>query len=281
MRSGAWKCLFFLAQELIPKKITEIQVPVYGSLEKLSEVNGWHAEYHLIESFVLDLQSGKSVDINRVIEKVIADTSNKVESTLLIATDENCGMHIPLPKGPSDKRMKELLNQPENEERLKVLVGTPPYGILLMDNYLETDLWLKNCQEATIVDILRVHEYSYIKSMIDSCAKASEDEESEGKASDKILDYIINVDRDTLISPKSYTVAAKSAGVVISAVDAVMKNKCRGAFCAIRPPGHHAGPWGAVETPEARDMTGLGFCILNNVAIGAAYTLYNYRSAIR
>lgn len=84
-----------------------------------------------------------------------------------------------------------------------------------------------------------------------------------------------------MVSPKSCIVAAKSAGVVISAVDAVMKNKCRTAFCAIRPPGHHAGPWGAVETPEALDMTSLGFCLLNNLAIGAAYTLYNYRSVIK
>jgi acetoin utilization deacetylase AcuC-like enzyme len=89
------------------------------------------------------------------------------------------------------------------------------------------------------------------------------------------------MDRDTFVSAKSYEVAAKSAGVVISAVDAVMKKKCRGAFCAIRPPGHHVGTWGAVEALEALDITSLGFCLLNNVAIGAAYVMYNYRLAIK
>ena len=84
-----------------------------------------------------------------------------------------------------------------------------------------------------------------------------------------------------MISPKSYEAATKGSGVVIAAVDAVMRNQCRTAFCAIRPPGHHAGPWGAVEAHEAKDMTGLGFCILNNLAIGAAYALYNYRAIVR
>lgn len=84
-----------------------------------------------------------------------------------------------------------------------------------------------------------------------------------------------------MVSARSYEVAAKSAGVVVSAVDAVMKKKCRAAFCAIRPPGHHVGPWGAVESSEAPEISSQGFCVLNNVAIGAGYTLYNYRSLIK
>ncbi len=62
-----------------------------------------------------------------------------------------------------------------------------------------------------------------------------------------ILCVVQMLDRDTMVSANSYRVASKSAGVVIAAVDAVMKKKCHSAFCAIRPPGHHAGPWGAVE----------------------------------
>ena len=84
-----------------------------------------------------------------------------------------------------------------------------------------------------------------------------------------------------MVSANSYEVAKKSAGVVITAVDAVMNKKCRGAFCAIRPPGHHVGPWGAVEASEAPNIASLGFCLLNNVAIGAAYTMYNYKSLIK
>jgi acetoin utilization deacetylase AcuC-like enzyme len=65
---------------------------------------------------------------------------------------------------------------------------------------------------------------------------------------------------DTAINEKSYEVALKAAGGVLDAVDAVMTGKAANAFCIVRPPGHHATP-----------SRGMGFCILNNVAIGARY----------
>lgn len=65
---------------------------------------------------------------------------------------------------------------------------------------------------------------------------------------------------DTDITPNSWDVARKAAGGVMNAVDAVMSGKARNAFCAVRPPGHHATP-----------NRGMGFCLLNNIAIGARY----------
>ncbi|KPK82957.1 MAG: histone deacetylase [Phycisphaerae bacterium SM23_33] len=65
---------------------------------------------------------------------------------------------------------------------------------------------------------------------------------------------------DTPISASSYDVAVKAVGGVLSAVDAVVAGKVRNAFCAVRPPGHHA----------LRDRA-MGFCIFNNVAIAARY----------
>ena len=65
---------------------------------------------------------------------------------------------------------------------------------------------------------------------------------------------------DTDITRHSWDVARKAAGGVLNAVDAVMTGKARNAFCAVRPPGHHATP-----------NRGMGFCLLNNVAIGARY----------
>ena len=57
-----------------------------------------------------------------------------------------------------------------------------------------------------------------------------------------------------------------------------MRGDVKNAFCAIRPPGHHAGPSGVVTSQ--RDPNGShGFCLLNNVAIGAAYALNVYRHA--
>jgi acetoin utilization deacetylase AcuC-like enzyme len=65
---------------------------------------------------------------------------------------------------------------------------------------------------------------------------------------------------DTELSPGSLTAALAAAGAVIAAVDSVMTNGPRVAFCAVRPPGHHAS--------QAR---GMGFCIFNNIAIGARH----------
>ena len=65
---------------------------------------------------------------------------------------------------------------------------------------------------------------------------------------------------DTLVSRDSLEVALLAAGGVIEAADAVMRGKIRNAFCAVRPPGHHA-------TADR----GMGFCIFNNVAIAARY----------
>ena len=65
---------------------------------------------------------------------------------------------------------------------------------------------------------------------------------------------------DTTISPRSWEVALDAAGGVMNAIDQVFKKKAVNAFCAVRPPGHHARP-----------NQGMGFCIFNNVAITARY----------
>lgn len=70
---------------------------------------------------------------------------------------------------------------------------------------------------------------------------------------------------DTPISRESYEAAAAAVGGVLSAIDGVMQGKIRNAFCAVRPPGHHA----------LKDRA-MGFCIFNNVAIGARYIQGKY-----
>ena len=65
---------------------------------------------------------------------------------------------------------------------------------------------------------------------------------------------------DTNVGPKSLDVAERAVGGVLNAVDAVVSGKAANAFCAVRPPGHHARP-----------DQGMGFCIFNNVAIAARY----------
>jgi acetoin utilization deacetylase AcuC-like enzyme len=65
---------------------------------------------------------------------------------------------------------------------------------------------------------------------------------------------------DTEITPSSWDVAVRAAGGVLAAVDAVFAGRADNAFCAVRPPGHHANA-----------SRGMGFCILNNVALAARY----------
>ncbi|MDE3166858.1 MAG: histone deacetylase [Acidobacteriota bacterium] len=65
---------------------------------------------------------------------------------------------------------------------------------------------------------------------------------------------------DTDVTPNSWEVAVRAAGGVMSAVDAVCLGEADNAFCAVRPPGHHATA-----------NRGMGFCLLNNVALAARY----------
>ena len=73
------------------------------------------------------------------------------------------------------------------------------------------------------------------------------------------------LDADTAMNPCSLRAARRAAGAVVRAVDLVMSGEAGRAFCAVRPPGHHA--------ERARAM---GFCIFNNVAVGAYHALLRH-----
>ena len=70
------------------------------------------------------------------------------------------------------------------------------------------------------------------------------------------------LDGDTLLNPYSYQAALRAAGATVAATDAVIAGEFDNAFCSIRPPGHHA-----------RRSEPMGFCLFNNVAIGARRAL--------
>ena len=70
------------------------------------------------------------------------------------------------------------------------------------------------------------------------------------------------LDADTTMSPDSLEAALRAAGALCAAVDALVDGAATRAFCAVRPPGHHA----------TRD-TAMGFCLFNNIAVGAAHAL--------
>ena len=73
------------------------------------------------------------------------------------------------------------------------------------------------------------------------------------------------IDGDTIMNPATWTVSLRAAGAAIAAVDAVMQGEVNNAFCAIRPPGHHAEP-----------HRSMGFCVFNNVAIATRYAIEKY-----
>ncbi len=97
--------------------------------------------------------------------------------------------------------------------------------------------------------LLRVHDADYVERVFATSPK-------EGHAM---------LDGDTGMNPHTLDAALHAAGAAVMAVDLVMAGTHKHAFCMIRPPGHHAGKRQAA-----------GFCIFNNVAVGAAYALDVY-----
>lgn len=99
--------------------------------------------------------------------------------------------------------------------------------------------------EATIEQLTRVHPQEYVDAILGIRPPPGE---------------LVHIDADTVMSAGSANAARHAAGAVIAAVDGVLSGRARTAFAAVRPPGHHATP----------DVPG-GFCLFNNVAIGALH----------
>ena len=76
---------------------------------------------------------------------------------------------------------------------------------------------------------------------------------------------LVRLDADTALGPGSLAAAQLAAGAAVAAVDAVMEGPEQRAFCAVRPPGHHA-----------EEGTAMGFCLLNGVAVAAAHALASH-----
>ncbi|WP_066097772.1 histone deacetylase family protein [Xanthomonas massiliensis] len=131
-------------------------------------------------------------------------------------------------------------DHPECPDRLRVVTEA------LRGAY--PDLQWREAPIATLGDLARVHEREQIDAILEP--------RFEGHRM---------VDADTVMSPGSAQAALRAAGAGVAAVDAVMLEQTDTAFCAVRPPGHHA-------TGQAS----MGFCLFNNIAVAAAYALDKY-----
>ena len=100
--------------------------------------------------------------------------------------------------------------------------------------------------EATAEQLLRVHTVKHVESVSAMIPDSG----------------FARLDPDTILSPSSMAAAYRAAGAVVAAVDLVVSGEMDSAFCAVRPPGHHA------ESNRA-----MGFCLFNNIAVGAAHAL--------
>ncbi len=128
---------------------------------------------------------------------------------------------------------------PESAERLRAIadaLAAPRFGSLPR----------RPAPEAARAQLERVHTSAMIDGVLAAIPR-------EGHA---------RIDGDTVVSPGSRAAALRAAGAVCAAVDAVLGGETRRAFCAVRPPGHHAEPDRA-----------MGFCLFNNIAVGAAHAL--------
>lgn len=102
---------------------------------------------------------------------------------------------------------------------------------------------------ATKEQITRVHPAVYF----DAILEAAPDE------------GLVHLDPDTAMGPGSFNAALRAAGAAVLATDLVIEGRARAAFCGVRPPGHHA----------IRNRS-MGFCIFNNLAIGAMHALEHH-----
>ncbi|HUN56010.1 MAG TPA: histone deacetylase [Smithella sp.] len=131
---------------------------------------------------------------------------------------------------------------PESPERLAAIYE-------MLDNPLESWKFIHiEPRPATHKEIETIHSPSYVEFIASTAGKRS-----------------VYLDPDTATSPETYEIAKLAVGGVCNAIDSVMDGKVDNAFAFVRPPGHHA------EKDSAA-----GFCVFNNIAIGAMHAISKY-----
>ena len=194
--------------------------------------------------------------------------STKHKKTLLVY-NTSCESHIKLPDD-YHKRVKKRNELFENSDRLNMIISEP-FGIIHNESFKSnpTVIYESTDRKSSLIDILKCHDIEYINSIKQKCSSLLGDDSKEH----------ILIDSDTYISKSTYDNIYNTTGCVFEAIDAVMTGKTNNSFAIIRPPGHHVGYYGAVDVSPLPKSN--GFCVVNNVCIGAAYCMYAYKDSIK
>ena len=135
------------------------------------------------------------------------------------------------------------------------------------DIYLQHETGVGHPESAERLESIHLKISTIIDKLIEVSPRFATVEEVESIHSKELIVDIrekgrlgLPVDSDTTLSKQSYSAALKAVGAGLVAVDGIKSNKFERAFCAVRPPGHHATP-----------TDSMGFCLFNNIAITARY----------
>lgn len=109
----------------------------------------------------------------------------------------------------------------------------------------------RQAPEASLVQLQRAHDALLVAQIQDQSQQAATSRHG-----------LMQIDPDTAVNVHSWSAALHAAGAVVAATDAVLAGELETAFCAVRPPGHHA----------CRSQA-MGFCLFNNVAVAALHAL--------
>jgi acetoin utilization deacetylase AcuC-like enzyme len=150
---------------------------------------------------------------------------------------------------PACRRHEMGRGHPECPERLDAIEDR-----LLASGVLDA-LDRREAPEAPVGHLELAHDKFHVASLLGLRQEIADQVDAGGYA-------YSHIDPDTAMNPHSWEAATRACGAVIAATDAVMAGELQNAFCAVRPPGHHA--------TRGRSM---GFCLFNQVAVGVKYAL--------
>jgi len=255
----AWGAAFLLHRHQWPMTEDEI-TPIFDFASARGLTTEWN--------FVCE----KGVDNACSLEELQWPAETFGTPSTLVVTHPLCLSHGIIPDDVDDPSLRQRIisETPENPHRLETLCGER--GVLKSDAFRDLR-WVGEPAPAPLTDVLRVHEYWYVHQLMERVQLLRGPNPYQRLPVDG---------GDTKVTSDSWNAALRACGCVLEAVDQVCNEQVRNAFCAVRPPGHHLGPAGATDKQDLDDDPegSQGFCLLNNVAVGAAYARCVYRHMI-